>query len=149
MHLPGTALYLEGTQCMYSSKAHTGALPAMQQKNLSAVNRRRPPFFLHLGPVALCVISVLLIGLMAILYLSQVSQAVAANQHLQQIHSEQTMLARQNQDLIDTIAYEQSPAYIASQAKHQGLVPVDTSKVWVIVAHNLQSIAKNTGGTQP
>ncbi len=136
---------------MYSSKAHTGALPAMQQKNLSAVNRRRrlQPFFFHLGPVTLCVISVLLIGLMAILYLSQVSQAVAANQHLQQIRSEQTTLARQNQDLIDTIAYEQSPAYIVSQAKRQGLVPIDTSKVWVIVVHNLQPIAKDTGETQP
>jgi cell division protein FtsL len=136
---------------MYSSKAHSGVLQATPQKHRQAVIKRQrlQPFSLHLGPASLYIISVFLIGLMAVLYLSQMSQAVAANQNLQDIRSEQADLSRQDQDLVATIANEQSPGYIAKQATLQGLVPADPSKVWVVAVHNLQPITKQNNGLLP
>ena len=96
------------------------------------------PFFLNIGPVALCVISVVLIGLMAIVYLSQVGLAVDTNRHLQQIRQEQSLLTRQNQDLIEQLAEEQSPEYIIKHAQQQGLQPADPKNVHIVVVQNLQ-----------
>src|SRR5436309_8163359 len=89
-----------------------------------AAKRRRQlhPFLFSMGPVALSISSVLLIGLMAILYLTQLGQAVDANQKLQDMHTQEATLQRQNQDLVNVVAQEQSPEYIASQAKNMGLV---------------------------
>jgi cell division protein FtsL len=70
---------------------------------------------------------------MAILYLSQLGQAVTTNQQIQELRSQQEALQRQNNDLINTIAQEQSPAYIAAQAHKQGLQPADPQHVRVIV----------------
>src|SRR3954462_7568277 len=91
---------------------------------LQAVQQRGQlhPFFFRLGPVALSICSVLLISLMAILYLSQLGQAVTVNQQLQDLRSQQSALQRQNNDLVNTISSEQSPAYIAAQAGAQGLI---------------------------
>ena len=94
--------------------------------------------FLNMGPVALCVISVLLIGLMAVLYLSQVGQGVDTNRQLQQIRQEQSSLTRQNQDLMEQLAEEQSPAYIVKHAQQQGLQPADPKNVHTIIVPNLQ-----------
>jgi cell division protein FtsL len=93
-----------------------------------------------MGPVALSITSVLLIGLMAVLYLSQVGQAAVANQQLQEIQSEQTTLQRQNQDLSQTIAIERSPAYIATQAAKAGLVPENPNNVKIIQIPGLQPL---------
>jgi cell division protein FtsL len=74
----------------------------------------------------------LLISLMAILYLSQLGQAVTTNQQLQDLRTQQTELQRQNQDLVNTIGQEQSPAYIIAQAKKRGMVPGNPQNVQVV-----------------
>ncbi len=136
---------------MYGTKAQTGALHAAPSKPILEAKRRRQlrPFIFHMGPVALCITSVLLIGLMAILYLSQLGQAVAANQKLQQIHNEQAALQRQNQDLVDQIAQEQSPSYIDENAKKLGLLPADPKAVRVIVVSGLEPIPDRRQSFQP
>lgn len=123
---------------------------AIQQPILAAKQRRQlHPFFFRMGPVALCITSVLLIGLMAILYLSQMGQAVAMNQKLQNIQAEQSVLHRQDQDLANTISQEQAPSYIATHAKQMGLVPADPKTVQVIVVKKLQPIPSQTRRIQP
>jgi cell division protein FtsL len=91
-----------------------------------------------MGPVALCLTSVALIGLMAVLYLSQVGQAVDTNRQLEQIRQQQSSLTRQNQDLAEQLAEEQSPGYIARHAQQQGLQPADPKNVHTVVVPNLQ-----------
>jgi cell division protein FtsL len=116
-----------------------------------AAKRRRQlhPFLFSMGPVALSISSVLLISLMAILYLSQLGQAVAANQKLQDIHTQQVTLQRENQDLVNVIAQEQSPQYIAQHAKPLGLVPADPKTLQVLVVKHLEVIQKNDPSIQP
>jgi len=98
------------------------------------------PLFLNMGPGPLCVTSVVLIGVMAILYLSQVGQAVETNRQLQQINQQQSSLTRQNQDLTEQVAEEQSPGYIAQHAQQQGLQPADPKNIHTIVVSNLQPV---------
>jgi cell division protein FtsL len=107
------------------------------------------PFFFHMGPAALCITCVLLVGLMAVLYISQVGQVVAANHQLQQIRSEQAALERQNQDLIDMLAQQQSPGYIAEQAQKKGLRPADPKNLWILKVSHLQEIGKANQPIQP
>ena len=154
-----TKLHSQGTQKMYSLKDPGSALNASPQKPvgsqqeppLQAARRRRQlhPFFFSMGPVALCICSVLLIGLMAILYLSQLGQAVSANQQLQDLHQQQATLQRENQDLVDTISQEQSPEYIAEHAKSLGLVPADPKTVQILVVRHLKPIRKDDPDLQP
>ncbi len=136
---------------MYSLKEKISApVGAVSQPILAAKRRRQLyPFFFRMGPVALCITSVLLIGLMAVLYLSQVGQAVASNQQLQTTQAQQDKLQRQNQDLVNTISQEQSPAYIADRAKHMGLIPSDPKNVQVITVKNLLPIQNDDQDTQP
>lgn len=136
---------------MYRLNNRTGALRAVPPKPIVAAKQRRQlhPFFFRMGPVALSISSVLLIGLMALLYLSQLGQAVSANQKLQDLHSQQTILQRQSQDLANLVAQEQSPAYIAQQAKAQGLVPADPKTVRVVVIPHLKPIPANDRPIQP
>jgi cell division protein FtsL len=136
---------------MYSLKERNGTAQAAPLKPILAAKRRRQlhPFFFHMGPVALCITSVLLIGLMAVLYLSQVGQAVAANQKLQDIHTEQATLQRQNQDLVDTIAQERSPAYIVDGAKRLGLVPADPKNIHILVVPHLEPMQSHDPSSQP
>ena len=116
-----------------------------------AAKRRRQlhPFLFSMGPVALSISSVLLISLMAILYLSQLGQAVAANQKLQDIHTQQVTVQRENQDLVNVIAQEQSPQYIAQHAKSLGLVPADPKTLQVLIVKHLEVIQKNDPSIQP
>jgi hypothetical protein len=111
----------------------------MPEHPILAAKRRRQlhPFFFRIGPVALSICSMLLIGLMAVLYLSQLGQAVTANQQIQQFHRQQTMLQRENQDLLYTIAHEESPGFIAGRAKSLGLIPADSKAVIVVVVPHL------------
>ncbi len=136
---------------MYRLKDRTGAPGVVPPQPILAAKRRRQlhPFFFHMGPVALSISSVLLIALMAILYLTQLGQAVAANQQLQALQQKQAMLQRQNQDLVDLIAQEQSPEYIAEHAKSLGLVPADPKLVQVLVVPNLKPISNNDQHIQP
>src|SRR5436305_6978280 len=125
---------------MYSLKDRAGAYDVVPPKPILAAKRRRQlhPFFFRLGPVALSICSVLLIGLMATLYLTQLGQAVTANSKIQALNRQQAVLQRENQDLVNTIAQEQSPAYIAEHAKSLGLVPADPKAVKVIVVPHLK-----------
>nr|HET6902440.1 septum formation initiator family protein [Ktedonobacteraceae bacterium] len=120
-------------------------------KPILAAKRRRQlyPFLFSMGPVALCICSVFLIGLMAVLYLSQLGQAVSANQQLQDLHTEQATLQRQNQDLVNTIAQEQSPDYITTKAKAMGLVQPDPKTVQVLIVKRLELIQENDPSIQP
>ena len=86
---------------------------------------------------------------MAVLYLSQVGQAVASNQQLQSIQAQQEKLQRQNQDLVNTISQEQSPAYIADRAKKMGLIPLDPKNVQIIPVKNLLPIQNDDQNIQP
>jgi hypothetical protein len=94
-----------------------------------------------MGPVALSITSVVLIGLMAVLYLTQLGQAEEFDQQLQQFNAQQSQLQRQNQDLLETVAHEQSPSFIISHAQQQGLVPADPQKSWIIKVSGLQATA--------
>lgn len=127
----------------------SGATNRPPLKPILAAKRRRHlyPFFFSLGPVPLTIISVLLIGLMAVLYLTQLGQAVTANQNIQNMHAEQAVLQRQNQDLVNTIANEQSPGYIAQQATKLGLSP--SQNVQVIIVKNLKPIPGANQQIQP
>ena len=129
----------------------TGTAQEQQGSSILAAKRRRHlhPFLFHMGPVALCLTSVLLIGLMAVLYLSQVGQAVSDNQQVQQAQAQQNALQRQNQDLTNTISNEQSPGYIAQKAKDMGLVPGDPNTITVIKAKNLKPVPNNDPSIQP
>lgn len=113
-----------------------GPVPATKHR------RQLHPSFFHMGPVAISITSVLLIGLMAVLYLSQLGQAVSANQEIQDIHAQTTELDRSNQDLVDAITSERSPATVATQAQKMGLVPADAKSVQILVVPHLQMIPK-------
>ena len=121
------------------------------QKPILAARRRRQlhPFFFRMGPVGLSICSVLLISLMAVLYLSQLGQAVTANQKIQSLHEQQAMLAREDQDLVYQVAQEQSPAYIAARAKAMGLIPADPKAVIVLVIPHLKPIPTDDQHIQP
>jgi cell division protein FtsL len=124
-----------------SGKMLPGGQELPEQSILAAKRRRQlHPFFFRIGPVALSICSVLLIGLMAVLYLSQLGQAVTANQQIQQFHKQQAILQRENQDLLYSIAQVESPNYIAAHAKSLGLVPADSKAVTVLVVPHLLPI---------
>jgi len=120
-------------------------------KPILAARRRRQlhPFFFRMGPVGLSICSVLLISLMAVLYLAQLGQAVTANQEIQRLHRQQATLAREDQDLAQQIAQEQSPAYIAARAKAMGLIPADPKTVIVLVISHLKPIPWDDQHSQP
>ncbi len=136
---------------MNSLKERTSAPLSAVVQPIPVVKRRRQlhPFFFRMGPVALCITSVVLIGLMAVLYLSQVGQAVASNQQLQTLQAQQDTLQRQNQDLVNTISQEQSPEYIANRAKRMGLIPLDPKNVQIIKVKNLLPIQNDNQNIQP
>lgn len=96
------------------------------------------PLFVRIGPVALSLGSVLLISFMAILYLAQLGQVVATNQQIQDLRSQQAVLQRENNDLVNTIAQERSPASIAARARRMGLIPADPQGVQVMVVQGAQ-----------
>ena len=136
---------------MYSLNKRNGGARAIPPKPILAAKRRRQlhPFFFSMGPVALSISSVLLIGLMAILYLTQLGQAVAANQRMQDYLAQQAMLRRQNQDLISVISQEQSPGYIADAARSHGLVPADPKIVIMLKVKDLEPIPAIDSHIQP
>ncbi|HYL43060.1 MAG TPA: hypothetical protein VEU97_06720 [Ktedonobacteraceae bacterium] len=133
---------------MHRLKDQAGAARAVPAKPILAAKRRRQlhPFFFSMGPVALSISSVLLVGLMAVLYLTQLGQAESANQKLQDVRTQQVALQRQNQDLVNVIAQEQSPGYIARQAKAQGLIPADPKIVQILVVKHLELMRDDQSG---
>jgi cell division protein FtsL len=132
-----------------SGEVHSGQPTSSKPVHIARRHRQLRPFFFHMGPVSLTISSVLLIGLMAVLYLSQLGRAVTTNQQLQNLRSDQATLFRQNQDLAARIAQERSPQYVMNQATKMGLVPVDPGKVQVITIHGLQPIQNQNPNIQP
>ncbi len=122
----------------HGGNKRAGSQDVSNQPILAAKRRRQlHPFFFRMGPVTLSICSVLLIGLMAILYLSQLSQAVTANQEIQQFQRQQAKLQRENQESLYTIAQEESPSYIAEHGKSLGLVPANPKDVIILVVPHL------------
>src|SRR5258707_3986631 len=118
-----------------------------QQVWLARGSRRFPFLFSRIGPVTLSICSVLLMSLMAILYLYQQGQAVTTNQEIQALRNQQTVLQRQNDDLVNQIATEQSPEYIAAFAGKMGLVPANAQNVQV--TNNKQAQSNGDQANQP
>lgn len=112
-------------------------------------HRQLPPFLFRMGPVTLSMCSVLLISLMAILYLSQLGQAVTTNQQIQDMRTQQAALQRQNNDLANTLAQEQSPVYIAARAAAMGLVLAKAQNSRVVVIPHLKMSANEEQDNQP
>lgn len=100
-----------------------------EQAWLARGRRRFPLLFSRIGPVTLSICSVLLMSLMAVLYLYQQGQAVTTNQQIQALRNKQAVLQRQNADLVNQIATEQSPAYIAAYAIKMGLEQASAQNV--------------------
>src|SRR2546428_12000508 len=100
---------------MYRLKDRASRLSSVPPKPILAAKQRRQlhPFFFRMGPVTLSISSVLLIGLMAILYLSQLGQAVAANPRLPALHRQPAVMAQQKQALVEGGAPETTTAQIA------------------------------------
>ena len=126
---------------MRRSNTNKDSTKSLTQRWSSALRKRPKPraLFLSMSPLTLCVTSVVLIGLMAILYLSQVGEAVDTNHQLEQTRQQQSSLMQQNQDLAEQLAKEQSPLYIAQHAQQQGLQPADPKDVHTIAIPNLQT----------
>ncbi|MEO7019393.1 MAG: hypothetical protein ABI234_04515 [Ktedonobacteraceae bacterium] len=119
-------------------------------KLIQAVRRRQlPPFLFRMGPVTLSICSVLLMSFMAILYVSQLGQAVTTNQQIQDMHVQQTILQRQNNDLVNTVAQEQSPASIAARAAAMGLAPAESQNARVVVVPHITMPANGGQSNQP
>jgi cell division protein FtsL len=136
---------------MIGLKERNSSSQRASQQPSSPIRQRRQlyPFFFSMGPVALCITSVLLIALMAVFYLNQVGQAVAANQQLQNITAQQDTLNRQNQDLVEIIASEQSPAFVADNARKLGLVLADPKTVQIVIVKHLLPFIDDKQKLQP
>ena len=100
-----------------------------RQAWLASGRGRMPLLFSRVGAVTLSSCSGLLMSRMAVLYLYQQGQAVTTNQQIQALRNQQTILRRQNADLVNTIATEQSPEYIAAFAIKMGLAAVNAQNV--------------------
>jgi cell division protein FtsL len=144
-HLSGPKTRADSSTREREQKRETAPKPVL------AVRQRRQirPFFFSMGPVALSITSVLLIGLMAVLYLSQVGRAVAINHTIQDTRTEQSSLQRKNQDLTSTVAQEQAPNYITDQAKKMGLVPIDPGLLWILKTADILQNDQNDQNDQP
>jgi len=76
---------------------------------------RRPP--------SIMLASVAMIGLLAMLYLSQVAGVATANSQLRDLNAEQTRLQRQDAQLHQQLGTVTNPAYIDRRAREMGLAP--------------------------
>lgn len=119
-------IHQAGTASAGLGRTGSGALAAAR------LRRRLYPFLFRMGPVALMLSCLALVGLLALGYLSQVSAATAANQRLAALQAEQAQLLRQDQLIHQRLGVAQSPAYIDRHARDLGLVPAPAGSVVVI-----------------
>ena len=82
-------------------------------------------------------------------FLAKALSLVTANQHIQDLHQRQATLQRENQDLVNTIAQEESPTYIIVHARAMGLVPANPEAVQILVVKHLRTIPRDDLGLQP
>lgn len=74
------------------------------------------------------------VGLLALLYLSQVAALTATHQTLLQQQAQQSDLRRQDADLHAELGGLQSPTYIEQRAHAMGMVPANpASVVWIAI----------------
>lgn len=74
-------------------------------------------------PRSVLLVSIVIIGLLALLYLHMTSEVALANSQLQSQHAEQLQLERQDQQLHLQLGEATSPAYIDHAARAMGLSP--------------------------
>ena len=91
-------------------------------------------------PVMLILRCLVVVGLVALLYLWQVSGATSSATELQALQAEQSALQRQDATLHQQLGQARSPAYIEQRARALGLVPAGTSVVTTLSV---------SGGSQP
>lgn len=114
------------------------------------LRRRLYPFLFQMGPVALMLSCLSVVGLLALVYLGQVSAATAANQRLAALQTEQAQLLRQDQLLHERLGVAQSPQYIDRRARGLGLVPApDGSAVVVTLPDPAVPQGQSSAGGQP
>ena len=91
------------------------------------------------------------IGLLALLYLSQVGAVTSANASLQSAQARQTSLRRQNAQAHAQLAAARNPAYIDQRARAMGLAPVTTdtpSRPIVIPVHVQPLLGQSSQGAR-
>ncbi|MGH2501920.1 MAG: septum formation initiator family protein [Ktedonobacterales bacterium] len=76
------------------------------------------------------------VGLLALLYLSQVAALTTTRQTLLQEQTRQTTLRRQDADLHAQLGRLQSPAYVEQRARALGMVPANPASVVWITLHD-------------
>lgn len=95
---------------------------------LARFNRQRQPLIaLELAIV---------IGLLALFYLSQMAAVTSAHDALLQEQSRQTDLRRQDAEARAQLARVQSPAYIEQRARELGMAPADPAAIIWIAIHD-------------
>jgi hypothetical protein len=87
-------------------------------------------------PLALALFGVMLVGLLALLYLSEVAGVEAANTQLRALRDQQARLARQEAQLREQLGVVTSPAYIEQRARALGLVPASGAPIFIIRVPN-------------
>ena len=76
----------------------------------------------------------IVVGLLALLYLSQMAAVTSAHDTLLQEQARQTDLRRQDAELHAQLGQAQSPAYIERRARALGMVPANpASVVWITI----------------
>ncbi len=76
------------------------------------------------------------VGLLALLYLSQVAALTSTRQTLLQEQTRQTTLRRQDAELHAQLGQFQNPAYVEQRARALGMVPADPAAVVWITLHD-------------
>ena len=84
------------------------------------------------SPLALALFGVLMIGLLAVLYLSELAGVAAANDRLRVLSGEQTSLARQDALLREQLGEVTSPTYVDRRARALGLAPAPPDSALII-----------------
>ena len=96
----------------------------MRAQTAIAIRRTRHRQAAAPHPVLLILRCLLILGLVALLYLLQVSGATSSATELQALQAEQSALQRQDATLHQQLGQARSPAYIDQRARAMGLVPV-------------------------
>jgi hypothetical protein len=101
-----------------------------------------------LQPRSVLLASMVIIGLLALLYLHMASEVTLANNQLQSQRAEQLQLVRQDQQLHLQLGQATSPAYIAHAAQAMGLSPSQPLPA-PAVTHSVPNRVPPAAGTRP
>lgn len=85
-------------------------------------------------PFAFALFGIALIGLLALIYLDEVSGVTKANAELRDLQATQTRLERDDAALRARLGTVTSPAYVDKRARELGLQPGDPANVVVVTA---------------